>query len=79
MTKKKTVDKNLNSELVTAINELLKEVTAEPKEGEEAKYSLTDKCKIIDRALQLEKIKQKINDEDWGSGFLPPEDEKEDA
>lgn len=73
MTKKKTVDKNLNDKLVTAIGDLLEAVMKDPD------ASLTDKCKVVDRALALEKIKQKINDEDWGSGFLPPEDEKEDA
>ncbi len=71
MTKKKAVDKNLNSELVSAINKLLKEVM------DNAEATLTDKCKVIDRALSLEKIKQKINDEEWGAGFLPPEEPEE--
>ena len=31
--------------------------------------SLVDKCRVVDRALQLEKIKQKIEDESWGAGF----------
>lgn len=71
MTKKKPVDKNLNDELVTAINKMLKEVM------EDGEASLTDKCKVIDRALALEKIKQKINDEEWGAGFLPPDEPEE--
>jgi len=37
--------------------------------------SLTDKTKIIDRALHLEKIKQKVSDEDFGSGFLNGDEE----
>jgi hypothetical protein len=32
--------------------------------------SLTDKTKVIDRALNLEKVKQKISDDEWGAGLL---------
>ena len=38
--------------------------------------TLTDKTKVIDRALNMEKIKQKISDEEWGSGLLTPDDEE---
>ena len=31
--------------------------------------SLTDKCKVIDRMVNIEKLKQKISDDEWGSGF----------
>lgn len=71
------VDKNLNPDLVAAINKLLKEVVTdnqEAKGGEEPKFSLTDKMKVLDRALALEKIKQKIEDEAWGSGFNDEEE-----
>lgn len=72
MTRKKSVDKNLNPELIEAINKLMKEVMGDTE------ASLLDKMRVIDRALQLEKIKQKINDDDWGSGFGPqPGDEDE--
>ena len=37
--------------------------------------SLTDKCKVIDRAINIEKLKQKISDDEWGSGFINTEDE----
>lgn len=37
--------------------------------------SITDKTKVIDRALNLEKIKLKISDDEWGSGFTIDEDE----
>jgi hypothetical protein len=38
--------------------------------------SITDKTKVIDRALKLEAIKLKMNDDEWGSGFtLDDEDE----
>jgi hypothetical protein len=36
---------------------------------------LTDKSKIIDRALKLEQLKARISDDDWGSGFADDEDE----
>jgi hypothetical protein len=38
--------------------------------------SLTDKTKVLDRALKLEQIKQKIADDEWGKGFFS-EDEGE--
>ena len=39
-------------------------------------WSLTDKMKIIDRALKLEAIKLKADSDDWGAGlFDSPDDE----
>ena len=55
--------KGLNPELEGAINSLLKSVMSDPT------ATLTDKCKVVDRALNLEKIKQKISDDEWGSGL----------
>mgnify|MGYP003705312079 CR=1 FL=1 len=69
---KKKVDKNLNAELVDFINKLMKEVSKDP----EAK--LLDKLRVVDRALALEKIKQKIEDDQWGSGFQIEEDGADD-
>jgi len=38
--------------------------------------TITDKTKVIDRALKLEAIKMKMQDDEWGSGFgLGDEDE----
>ena len=72
MSRKKVVDKALNPELVECINKMMKEVMEDPE------ATLLDKMRVIDRALQLEKIKQKINDDDWGSGFGPrPGDDDE--
>lgn len=68
----KKKQKGINADLEKAINTLLKEVM---KEGSEA--TLTDKMKVIDRALNLEKIKQKISDDEWGSGFDLPDEETE--
>lgn len=68
----KKVDKNLNPELVESINTLLKTMMDDPE------ASLLDKLRVVDRALALEKIKQKIEDDQWGSGFQI-EDDNNDA
>jgi hypothetical protein len=67
MSKKR--EKGINPELEKAISDLLKSTMAD------STASLTDKAKIIDRALKLEQLKAKISDEDWGSGFMSDDDE----
>ena len=32
--------------------------------------SITEKMKVVDRALKLEALKQKADMDEWGSGFL---------
>jgi hypothetical protein len=62
-------DKGINADLEKTISQLLKEA----ENG-----TITDidiKLKIIDRAINLEKIKQKVNDDGYGSGFFTGEDE----
>ena len=66
MTKK---SKGINPELERAIEKLLKEVMADPT------ASLTDKCKVLDRSINVEKLKQKISDDEWGSGFIATDEE----
>ena len=61
--------KGLNPELESAVEKLLQEVMADPM------ASLTDKCKVIDRMVNIEKLKQKISDDEWGSGFITGDDE----
>lgn len=56
--------RGLNPELEQAVSKLLAEVMNDPT------CSLTDKTKVIDRALKLEQIKQKISDDEWGKGFF---------
>ena len=56
--------KGLSPELEEAVDKLLKEVMNNPQ------ASLTDKTKVLDRALKLEQIKQKIADDEWGKGFF---------
>lgn len=69
MSSKKT--KGINPKLEKAIEDLLEAVINDPD------ASLTDKAKILDRALTLEKIKQKISDDEWGAGFMVPDDSPE--
>jgi len=67
MTRKKKVQ-GINPDLEKAISSLLKEVM------DDKESSLTDKARIIDRALKLEAIRLKAQDDQWGSGFLDDED-----
>ena len=62
--------RGVNPDLDKAISDLLKATMADPT------ASLTDKTKVIDRALNLEKIKQRVNDDDWGSGFASDDDDE---
>ena len=61
--------KGLNPDLEDAVAKLLREVM------EDEGASLTDKCKVIDRMVNIEKLKQKLSDEEWGAGFAIPNDE----
>ena len=63
--------KGVNPELEEAVNKLLVQVMNDDM------YSLTDKCKVIDRAVNIEKLKQKISDDEWGSGFMNTDDNDE--
>jgi len=63
--------KGVNPELEDAISKLLREVM------QDQTASLTDKTKVLDRALKLEQIKQKISDDEWSKGFYTTEEEGE--
>jgi len=67
MSKKK--DKGINPDLEKAISDLLIATMADPE------ATLTDKTKILDRALKLEALKAKFSDDEWGSGFLGNDDD----
>jgi hypothetical protein len=56
--------KGINPDLEAATSKMLKEVLNSPE------TSLIDKMRVIDRALNLEKIKQKVSDDQYGVGFL---------
>jgi hypothetical protein len=58
----------INPDLEKAISDLLKQsMTA-------ADIDLEQKLKVIDRAINLEKLKQKVSEEEWGSGFASSDD-----
>jgi hypothetical protein len=61
--------KGINPELEDAISQLLTSTMNDPT------ASLTDKTKILDRALKLEQLKARISDDDWGAGFASDDDE----
>ena len=64
--------KGINPDLETAISQLLTATMSDPM------ASLTDKTKILDRALKLEALKAKISDDEWGAGFNLDEDDEKD-
>jgi hypothetical protein len=66
----KKQDKGINPDLENAIGTMLIELKTNPD------WSLTDKMKVLDRALKLEAIKLKIADEGWGAGLLDDDDEQ---
>lgn len=66
MSKKKI---GINPELEKHINQLLTAVMMDDT------ASITEKMKVVDRALKLEQLKAKISDDEWGSGFMSEEDD----
>jgi len=62
--------KGINPELETAIAQMLKEVMSD------SMASITDKTKVIDRALKLEAIKMKMEFDEWGSGLTNSDDDE---
>jgi hypothetical protein len=63
-------DKGINPDLEKAISDLLKSTMLDET------ASLTDKTKILDRALKLEQLKLKMSDDEWGSSFGLDDDEE---
>jgi hypothetical protein len=63
--------KGINPDLETAVNTMLLEVRNNPD------LSLTDKMKILDRALKLEAIKLKADSDDWGAGLFDNDSEEQ--
>ena len=63
--------KGINPDLETAISQLLTATMNDPM------ASLTDKTKILDRALKLEALKAKLESDEWGIGFSSTDDDDE--
>lgn len=61
----------ISKELESAITKLMKETMKSPD------ATLTDKMKVIDRALKLEMLKQKVIGDGFGGGFTESEIEEE--
>ena len=59
----------INPDLEKAVSDLLKAVMLD------AAVDLEVKLKVLDRAMNLEKIKQKVTDAEYGSGFLTSDDD----
>jgi hypothetical protein len=55
----------INPDLEKAISDLLKN---------SSEQDIDIRLKIIDRAINLEKLKQKVSEDEWGSGFVTPDD-----
>jgi hypothetical protein len=70
MTVKK--QKGINPDLEKAINKLMAQIMADPE------ATITDKMKVIDRALKLEALKMKDDDAGWGTGFFTGNDDDDD-
>ena len=62
--------KGVNPGLEKAIAQLLSEVMSDPT------ASLTDKCRVLDRSINIEKLKQKLSDDEWGAGFINTDDDE---
>ena len=63
--------KGINPELEKALNELLRQVMADPN------ATITDKMRVADRALKLEALKLKDSDAEWGAGFMDVDDDED--
>lgn len=66
MKKKKNI---INAEIETFINDMLANVKSD------VNASLTDKMKVLDRALKWEAIKLKAEDDSWGAGLMQDSDD----
>ena len=58
----------INPDLEKAISDMLKQTMNDPS------VELEAKLKVIDRAINLEKLKQKVSEDEWGSGFATSDD-----
>jgi len=68
---RKSKDKGINPDLDKFISDLMKQVLNDPE------ASVTDKVKVLDRALKLEALKMKDSDDAWGSGFMDVDDDED--
>lgn len=67
---KKEASKGVSAPLKNAIGKLLKDVM-----DKDSTHSLTDKVKVIDRALKLAAIEAKLGDEGFGKAYATDHEE----
>lgn len=69
----------INQRLKKAIDKMVKEVmSGEKDDNGKPLYSLTDKCKVVDRALKLAAIEAKADDAGYGAGFGADDKDEDD-
>jgi hypothetical protein len=63
---------------VQAIKDMVAEVMVKPKAGEKAAFTLSDKCRVLDRFIKIESIRLDVQaDDDSGSFFKQKEADDE--
>ena len=62
-------------ELEKSVKKLLTDVMKKHDDPKEAP-SLTDKMKVIDRAIKLEALNQKLQGQEFGKGFFDNDDDE---
>lgn len=70
MTKPKGKQKGVDPKLVKAIKDMMDEVMAKPQPGEQPAYSLTERCKVLDRFLKVESIRLHVEQDDSAGEFF---------
>jgi hypothetical protein len=76
MTKKQKAKKGIDPKLLKYLKQLMDEVMSETTAEGKVAFSLTDKMKVIDRMIGLEKIRLNIMDDGEGSFFSNPAKEE---
>ena len=61
----------VNPDLEKFVNQLMQDTMSDES------ASITDKVKVLDRALKLEAIKAKFSDADFGAAFFTDDDDEE--
>ena len=63
--------KGVNPALEKAIAKMLEQVMSDDS------VTISDRVKVLDRALKLEALKLRQDQEEWGSGFFTEDDDDE--
>lgn len=63
--------KGVNPALEKAIGKMLEQVMSDDS------VTISDRVKVLDRALKLEALKLRQDQDEWGSGFFTEDDDDE--